>query len=144
VSDAAPRRTNVRLLACGGRGFGEAADGKDHRLTLAERHFMAATLDRVHAKRRVAWLLHGGARGADRYAGVWAAANGVLGTEYRADWARFGKRAGMLRNAEMLVKGKPDVVIAFPGGRGTAHMVLLATEAGVPVYQPPWTEPTFL
>jgi hypothetical protein len=32
-----------------------------------------------------------------------------------------------------LRKGKPDLVIAFPGGRGTADMVARARKAGVPV-----------
>jgi hypothetical protein len=35
---------------------------------------------------------------------------------YQADWKRYG-RAGPIRNQEMLDKGKPDVVIACPGGR---------------------------
>lgn len=33
----------------------------------------------------------------------------------------------------MLQEGKPDLVVAFPGGRGTAHMTRIAQEAGVPV-----------
>jgi predicted Rossmann-fold nucleotide-binding protein len=36
----------------------------------------------------------------------------------------------------MLSEGKPDLVIAFPGGRGTADMIRQAKEAGVPVRQP--------
>jgi UDP-N-acetylmuramoylalanine-D-glutamate ligase len=38
-----------------------------------------------------------------------------------------------MRNKWMLTDGKPDLVIAFPGGRGTASMVNLARAAGVPV-----------
>jgi hypothetical protein len=33
----------------------------------------------------------------------------------------------------MLKEGKPDLVIAFPGGRGTDMMVGLAKDAGVEV-----------
>jgi formate dehydrogenase assembly factor FdhD len=33
-----------------------------------------------------------------------------------------------------LSKGKPDLVVAFPGGRGTADMVRKAQTAGVPVH----------
>jgi len=35
----------------------------------------------------------------------------------------------------MLQEGQPHVVIAFPGGKGTAHMIDLATKAGVTVYR---------
>lgn len=38
--------------------------------------------------------------------------------------------AGPIRNSFMLALG-PDLVLAFPGGRGTADMVRQASEAGV-------------
>jgi hypothetical protein len=41
--------------------------------------------------------------------------------------------AGPIRNQRMLVEGKPDLVVAFPGGKGTAGMVTLARNAGVDV-----------
>lgn len=49
-----------------------------------------------------------------------------------ADWGRYGKAAGPIRNQEMLESGI-DLVIALPGGRGTADMVRRAEGAGVPV-----------
>ncbi len=55
--------------------------------------------------------------------------------EYKADWATHGKAAGPIRNQQMLDEGKPDLVIAFPGGKGTAHMVKIAKEAGVKVIE---------
>lgn len=45
------------------------------------------------------------------------------------------KAAGHIRNKQMLDTGI-DVVIAFPGGRGTANMVKIAKEANVQVWQP--------
>lgn len=47
--------------------------------------------------------------------------------------ATNGKAAGPIRNQRMLDEGKPDLVVAFPGGRGTADMVRRAKAAGVPV-----------
>jgi hypothetical protein len=35
----------------------------------------------------------------------------------------------------MLTEGKPELVVAFPGGRGTAHMMRIAREAGVEVVE---------
>jgi hypothetical protein len=84
-------------------------------------------------------LIHGGATGADTLAGYAAetldvsfgATWGVV--KYRADWKKHGKAAGFKRNQQMLDEGKPDLVIAFPGGKGTADMVRRAEAAGVRV-----------
>jgi hypothetical protein len=46
-----------------------------------------------------------------------------------------GKAAGPIRNQRMIDEGKPDLVIAFPGGRGTADMVSRAKKAGIPVQE---------
>ncbi|MEM9912925.1 MAG: hypothetical protein AAF922_19365 [Pseudomonadota bacterium] len=45
----------------------------------------------------------------------------------------MGRAAGPIRNKEMLDEGCPDLVVAFPGGRGTANMVKQAQAAGVEV-----------
>src|SRR5215475_12388663 len=50
-----------------------------------------------------------------------------------ADWGQFGSGAGPIRNSKMLAEGKPEMVLAFPGGRGTANMVKQARSAGVSV-----------
>jgi RNA-splicing ligase RtcB len=52
----------------------------------------------------------------------------------RAEWDKYGPSAGPRRNARM-VEWKPDVVIAFPGNRGTADMVEKAESDGIPVRQ---------
>ena len=69
-------------------------------------------------------VIHGGARGADDLARQWGEISvGIEGVEFRADWTAHGKAAGMIRNQRMLDEGRPDLVVAFPGGRGTADMV---------------------
>ena len=35
----------------------------------------------------------------------------------------------------MLTESQPHVIIAFKGGSGTAHMMKIGREAGVPVYE---------
>jgi hypothetical protein len=54
-----------------------------------------------------------------------------------ARWTRYGNPAGPIRNEWMLRAGRPDLVIAFHSdikkSKGTAHMVRIAREAGVPV-----------
>jgi hypothetical protein len=52
-----------------------------------------------------------------------------------AEWEKFGKKAGFIRNEKMLALGKPDLVVAFPGGVGTAMMVRLARKQGIRVIE---------
>jgi hypothetical protein len=52
---------------------------------------------------------------------------------FPAQWDRYGEAAGPIRNAWMLEFGKPDLVVAFPGGRGTADMISKARKAGIEV-----------
>jgi len=52
--------------------------------------------------------------------------------KYPADWDRYGKRAGFIRNQQMLVEGKPDIVLAYWDGssKGTKHMIDIALSQG--------------
>ena len=104
------------VLVCGGRGY------RDYRR-------VCEVLDGM----KIDCLVHGGATGADLLAGEWAVGNGKPFIVVPANWEYYGKRAGPVRNAWMLRYIKVTRVVAFPGGRGTANMVKLAREAGIPV-----------
>lgn len=108
------------VLVCGGRQYSDK-----------ERLF--AVLDAAHAAQAITEIIHGAAVGADSMAGEWAQARGVPVRAFPADWDTHGRKAGPLRNQQMLVEGRPDEVIAFPGGRGTANMTGQARELGVRV-----------
>ena len=112
----------MRVLVCGGRLF-------------TDRALLEATLDRLHGIHVFTVLIEGDAVGADRMAGAWAEAQGIAHEVYRADWDGLGAKAGPLRNIQMLEEGRPDLVIAFPGRSGTAHMKRIAHEAGVAVVE---------
>ena len=79
-------------------------------------------------------VIHGGARGADRLAGKIARKRGLAQRVFIPDWGKFGKRAGILRNIEMLEKGKPDEGLVFWDGksRGAKHMLDLLRKAEIP------------
>ena len=109
----------MRVLVTGGRDF-------------SNRELLFETLDRLHAVRGFTVLIHGDANGADRLAGEWGAARGVTVEVHPADWKKHGRAAGPIRNQKMLEE-KPDLVVAFPGGRGTADMVRKAKQAGLEV-----------
>jgi hypothetical protein len=109
----------MRVLVCGGRDYNDLPA-------------LNAELDAIHAEFNITELIHGAARGADSLAASWAKSRGIPTRAFPADWNRHGKAAGFRRNEAML-REMPDAVIAFPGGKGTAHMVMLAANAGVRV-----------
>jgi hypothetical protein len=77
-------------------------------------------------------IVEGGARGADAICRAEAQLRGVKVETHSADWKRHGKAAGFIRNQEMVDSGL-DLLIAFPGGKGTADMVRRAENAGITV-----------
>jgi len=114
----------LRVIVCGGRDYSDWDTG-------------FAVLDQIHAETPIEFVFHGNARGADSIASAWAASvdrKGVRNCPCPAQWAKYGKAAGPKRNQAML-GNHIDLVIAFPGGAGTADMVRRATAAGVPVRQ---------
>lgn len=119
----------LRVLVCGGRDYTDRAEVDK----------MLFALDATHGP--ISVVIHGGASGADTLAHRWVRAMIAAGSkmeeqEYRADWKQYyGIAAGPIRNRIMLVEGKPDLVIAFPGGRGTKNMTELARRAGVKVIE---------
>ena len=113
-----------RVIVCGGRDY-------------TNRKAVRNALEMVKRKHGPFVVIHGCARGADTLAGQEAAKMELGIMEFPADWDRYGKRAGFVRNEQMLVEGKADAVIAFAGGRGTAMMVKLAKDANVPVWLNP-------
>jgi hypothetical protein len=81
-------------------------------------------------------IIHGGAPGGDCLAGVCAEAAGCNEYRFPAEWKALGKKAGALRNIEMLHTTQPDAVVAFPlkGSIGTWHMVREARKRGIPTF----------
>lgn len=112
----------MRLLVCGGRSFSDRA---------ALAGWMNEVIGRLD--REAITIVHGGAPGADSLAGAIARAAGVREWVFPADWAKHGKAAGPIRNQQMLDEADPDIVLAAPGGRGTADMVRRAAAAKIPV-----------
>lgn len=78
-------------------------------------------------------VVHGGATGADHLAAIWAVAHGINSVAVYADWKGMGRKAGPMRNAEMLRLYPRATVVAFPGGKGTADCVKQARAIGMPI-----------
>jgi len=112
----------VRIAMTGGREF-------------LDYDLVCQAMDMVLAKHPQMLLVHGAARGADSLAARWASERRVSVQPYIADWDTLGKDAGKIRNKAMAASGLKGLV-AFPGGRGTLHMVKTCEELKVPVWAP--------
>ena len=114
----------MRLLVCGGRGF-------------SDRHFLFSKLDEFDKTRVVDILIHGACHlgGADALAHDWAMKHGVWVVAFPVMHHLDGPwpGAGPRRNERMLRDGRPNVVMAFKGGRGTADMMRQARAWGIEV-----------
>ena len=112
----------MRLLVTGTRRY-------------SDREFLYHVLDQLDPL----VVIEGAAKGADQLAHEWAVENAgernVTNLRFPADWKRFGRAAGPVRNKRMLVEGKPTLVVAFPepGGKGTQNMMRQALKAGLTV-----------
>lgn len=80
-------------------------------------------------------VIHGGARGADQIAGIWARHYGLEEIVFPANWAKDGKAAGPIRNQRMIDEGKSTRAYGFrmPGeSRGTDDMTRRLVADGIP------------
>ena len=111
----------MRLVVTGGRDFND--------IELVHRALNAMSI-LADGKLEIA---HGGATGADTLSATWAKHHNVPCSVFAADWKRLGRSAGPARNAEMLTVFCPDVVLAFPGGNGTADCVRKARARNIPI-----------
>jgi len=110
----------MRILICGSRNFD---DEQAIQALLAQYDPAEDT------------IIEGAAPGADTLAFLVGRKLGFSVDVYPADWNKYGRRAGYVRNKQMLDEGRPDIVHAFPVGRsvGTRMMIKLAQDAGVQV-----------
>ena len=122
-------KNELRVLVCGGRDYSNVEQ-------------LYKVLDRVDGSWEsadstgpISTIISGHARGADQLAEKNANEKNIPLEIYPAQWDVYGKSAGVIRNQEMLDEGLPDLVVAFPGGKGTAHMVKIAQKANVMMLQ---------
>lgn len=104
----------MRMLVCGGRNYWNRTQ-------------LFNVLDQIHADgARVSVVIEGEATGADQLSALWASKRSIPIAPYPispAEWDQYGLGAGPIRNRRMLIEGKPDCVVAFPGRNGTRDMV---------------------
>jgi YspA, cpYpsA-related SLOG family len=109
----------MRLIVCGGRHFRDMA--------LVEK-----ALRRINAVRQIDVIVHGGSAGIGMPVETWGREHDVHIIRYPP--CRSPGRSGDSKRDEfMLLDGRPDAVLAFPGGRRTKAFVELASAQRIPV-----------
>lgn len=119
-----------RILVCGSRTYTDR-----RQLTLILNGIVAPFV----AQNKPVIIVQGEADGADLMAKRWAefAPDNITTEDYPADWDTYGKRAGYLRNIQMLESGV-NLVVAFLDVEmttGTGHTVREAKAMGLPVWE---------
>lgn len=105
----------MNVLVCGGRDFEDIM-------------MINGVLDELREAKGINLLIHGDARGADSLAYRWATSRGVDQVRVPANWNGRGTGAGPFRNKLMLDLFDVDLVVAFPGGKGTENMISQASQ----------------
>jgi hypothetical protein len=117
----------MKVLVCGQRDFYDLET-------------LTIVMDGLHKEYKFTTLIHGAAKGADSLAANWAKLNHIEIEAYPADWKKYGKGGGPVRNKQMLEVGKPNLVVAFfvygeaEKSKGTKDMVQKAKNAGIETY----------
>lgn len=110
----------MRVIICGGR---------DYRLTHADTTWLRT----LQCALPITEVVLGRGRGCDQDAEWWAHQHYLPVTLFPAEWERYGRAAGPIRNQQMVEYA--EGCIAFPGGRGTADCLHRAQAAGLPVWE---------
>lgn len=79
------------------------------------------------------YIISGGAAGADTLAELYAKENGVKMKILKPDWQKYGKKAGILRNKDIVENA--NFLLAFWDGKspGTKHIIAYAKIKNLPV-----------
>jgi hypothetical protein len=117
------------VIVCGGR-------------YLTDHKWIWNCLDTLHAENKFTKLIEGASDditgpllGADYWSHQWAISRNIEAIREHAFWKVNRRSAGPIRNALMIRKYNPDLVVKFPGGRGTEDMVRKAVAANIKIVE---------
>ena len=89
-------------------------------------------------------VVSGGAPGIDTLGEQWAEKQGIPVKRFPADWDKFGRAAGPIRNKQMAEYAEQLLACWDGQSRGTCDMIRTARKQGLNVYvyiPPVWREP---
>lgn len=79
-------------------------------------------------------VITGMAKGVDSLGKIWGNENAIPVSEYPANWGKYGKRAGYLRNLDMAKQANALIAVWDGESKGTAHMINIAKKQGLKIY----------
>lgn len=79
-------------------------------------------------------VVSGCAPGVDTLGEEIALALSIPVKRFPADWERYGRAAGPIRNRQMAEYAEALVAVLYPGSRGTLNMIKQAKERGLTVF----------
>jgi len=110
----------MKVLICGGRNW----------MDLSSVVYVLAAFEKENPI-----IIHGDCRGADRIAGDIAKRLDYEVRVYPAEWDKYGRGAGFIRNQQMLDVENPDMVIVFhndlENSKGSKDMMRRAEKEGI-------------
>lgn len=86
------------------------------------------TLTRFHQVNPITEIVSGGARGADSLAERWANENNIPVKVYPAEWEKYGRRAGIIRNRYIISDCEHCIAFWDDVSHGTKHDIELCKE----------------
>lgn len=114
----------MKLVVTGGRDYGDLET-------------VYNAISKLHNLQRITLLINGGAKGADTLCRVVAEELGIPVENVPIlpeEWKRYGNGAGPRRNQKMIDEFRPQGLIYFPGGNGTADMKRRCEKAGLMIF----------
>ena len=97
----------MKVIIAGGRNYQLTPEDYDR-------------LDDLYMEINITEVVSGCAKGADTCGEQWAGYRYIPIKKFPANWNKYGRAAGMIRNREMAEYA--DAVVLFPGGKGTQNM----------------------
>ena len=83
---------------------------------------------------KITTVISGTARGVDTLGERWAHENNIDIILCPANWKKYGKKAGYIRNAEMADIAEALIVIIENNSRGSSHMLTIAQDRELLIY----------
>jgi hypothetical protein len=120
----------MNLLIAGSRAF------KDYNLLIAEIDKFIAS----HFKDQEIIIISGGAVGADQMGERYAASKGYKCQRFPADWKKYGKAAGPIRNKQMVDISDAAAIFWNKVSPGTRNTLNLCKDKQIPLLLVEYTE----
>ncbi len=112
----------MRVAVVGSRSIG-CGDSRERAYELLCRHIPVNATE----------IISGGAVGIDSLAEVYARENGLMMTVFKPDYAKYGKRAPLVRNDQIIAHAQYVIAIWDGESHGTAYTMTTCFKEGIPL-----------